>query len=129
GRGRRGGGGPGGGGSPRGASRHGCGASSEGCRRAAPCGWSCTSGRSQRAWSFEPPVAENGRDDQGCGPHGAAVSSLTSWEATSGRNFTAKPSTKSLLANTEAQCARRSASSSNFQRCTSWLIIPVSAWK
>jgi hypothetical protein len=35
---------------------------------------------------------------------------------TSGRNFEAKPSTKSLLAKTPAQCFRQSASSSNFQR-------------
>src|SRR5437870_214744 len=53
------------------------------------------------------------------GPHGAAISSLTSWDASKGRNFTAKPSTKSLLAYTDAQCARRSASSVNFQRWTS----------
>src|SRR3984893_736780 len=66
---------------------------------------------------------------QGCGPHGAAVKSLTSCDITSGRNFDAKPSTKSLLAKTAAQCLRRSASSSNFHRCTSWLIVPVSAWK
>src|SRR5262249_20307801 len=64
---------------------------------------------------------------QGCGPHGAAVSSLTSWDATSARNFTAKPSMKSLLPNTDAQCARRSSSLSNFHRWTSWLIVPVSA--
>jgi hypothetical protein len=30
-------------------------------------------------------------DPQGCGPHGAAVRSLTSCEATSERNLTAKP--------------------------------------
>jgi hypothetical protein len=48
--------------------------------------------------------------DHGCGPHGAAVSSLTSCVMTSGRNFEAKPSTKSLLAKTPAQCLRRSAS-------------------
>ena len=53
---------------------------------------------------------------QGCGPHGAGVRSLTSWDATNGRNFAAKPSTKSWLEYTDAQCARRSASSSNFQR-------------
>src|ERR1700738_5495469 len=67
------------------------------------------------------------RSSHGCGPHGAAVSSLTSCVMTSGRNFEAKPSTKFLLANTPAQCFRRSASSSNFQRWTSWLIVPVSA--
>src|SRR5262249_51012879 len=55
-----------------------------------------------------------GRSSHGCGPHGAAVSSLTSCVMTSGRNFEAKPSTKSLLAKTPAQCFRRSASSSNF---------------
>ena len=55
----------------------------------------------------------------GCGPHGAAWSSFTSWVINSGRNFEAKPSTKSLFAYTAAQCARRSASSSNFQRWTS----------
>src|SRR5262249_36111704 len=65
----------------------------------------------------------------GCGPHGAAWSSLTSWVITSGRNFAAKPSTKSLFVYTAAQWARRPASSSNFQRWTSWLIVPVSAWK
>src|SRR5215467_9155459 len=70
-----------------------------------------------------------GRSSHGCGPHGAAVSSLTSCVMTSGRNFEAKPSTKSLLAKTAAQCFRRSSSSSNFQRWTSWLIVPVSAWK
>jgi hypothetical protein len=55
----------------------------------------------------------------GCGPHGAGCRSFTSWVISKGRNFEAKPSTKSLFANTAAQCARRSASSSNFQRCTS----------
>jgi hypothetical protein len=39
---------------------------------------------------------------------------FTSWVINSGRNFEAKPSTKSLFAYTAAQCARRSASSSNF---------------
>ena len=53
---------------------------------------------------------------QGCGPHGAAVSSLTSWDTSNGRNYAANPSMKSLLEYTAAQCARRSASSSNFQR-------------
>ena len=47
----------------------------------------------------------------------------------SGRNLDAKPSMKSLFAYTAAQCARRSASSSNFHRCKIWLIVPVSAWK
>src|SRR5215831_3017985 len=66
---------------------------------------------------------------QGCGPQGAAVSSFTSCDMTRGRNLAAKPSTKSVLANTPAQCLRRSASSSNFQRWISWLIMPVSPWK
>jgi hypothetical protein len=52
----------------------------------------------------------------GCGPHGAAWRSFTSWVISSGRNFEAKPSTKSLFQYTDAQCARRSESSSNFQR-------------
>ena len=69
------------------------------------------------------------RSSHGCGPHGAAVSSLTSCVMTSGRNFEAKASTKSLLAKTPAQCLRRSVSSSNFQRWTSWLIVPLSARK
>src|ERR1700737_4838912 len=34
------------------------------------------------------------RSSHGCGPHGAAISSLTSCVMTSGRNFEAKPSTK-----------------------------------
>src|SRR5262249_60099439 len=55
----------------------------------------------------------------GCGPHGASVISFTSWLITSGRNFEANPPTKSLFANTAAQCARRSPSSLNFQMCTS----------
>jgi hypothetical protein len=50
------------------------------------------------------------RGDYGCGPQGAAWRSLISWVITRGRNFEAKPSTKSLFANTAAQCARRSAS-------------------
>src|SRR5262245_19374581 len=66
---------------------------------------------------------------QGWGPQGAAVKSLTSCDMTSGRKRATKPSTKSLLAKTPAQCLRRSTSSSNFHRCTSWLIIPVSPWK
>src|SRR6516162_6844880 len=33
----------------------------------------------------------------GCGPHGASVISFTSWLITSGRNFEANPSTKSLF--------------------------------
>src|SRR5262249_11325119 len=66
---------------------------------------------------------------QGCGPHGAAWSSFTSCVISRGRNFEAKPSTKSLFEYTAAQCARRSASSLNFQRCRSWLIVPVSLWK
>src|SRR3984893_5613975 len=37
------------------------------------------------------------RSSHGCGPHGAAISSLTSCVMTSGRNFEAKPSTKSVL--------------------------------
>lgn len=55
-----------------------------------------------------------GHPDQGCGPQGAACSSFTSCDITSGRNLEANPSTKSTFANTAAQCARRSASSSNF---------------
>jgi hypothetical protein len=37
-------------------------------------------------------------DAQGCGPQGAAVSSLTSCDMMSGRIFDANPSMKSLLA-------------------------------
>src|SRR5262249_44860646 len=40
--------------------------------------------------------------------------SFTSWLITIGRNFEANPSTKSLFANTAAQCARRSPSSLKF---------------
>src|SRR5262249_21623677 len=54
-----------------------------------------------------------------CGPQGASVISFTSWLITSGRNFEANPSMKSLFANTAAQCPRRSPSSLNFQMCTS----------
>ena len=41
---------------------------------------------------------------QGCGPHGAACSSFTSCVITSGRNLLAKPTTKSVFANTAFQC-------------------------
>src|SRR5262245_40780628 len=64
-------------------------------------------------------VPSGSRRHQGCGPQGAAVSSFTSCDMTSGRKREAKPSTKSLLAKTPAQCLRRSASSSNFHICTS----------
>jgi hypothetical protein len=42
-------------------------------------------------------VGMSRRSSHGCGPHGAAVSSLTSCVMTSGRNFEAKPSTLEFL--------------------------------
>jgi hypothetical protein len=62
-------------------------------------------------------------------PPCAAWSSFTSCVISSGRNFEAKSSMKSLFANTEAQCARRSASSSNFHKCTKLIDGAVSLWK
>lgn len=53
---------------------------------------------SLRLFGRDAPEVKLAGRSQGCGPHGAAVRSLTSWDASNGRKFAAKPSTKSLLA-------------------------------
>lgn len=51
------------------------------------------------------PAAGEARPDQGCGPHGAASSSLFSWVRINGRNLPANAMNASS-ANTASQCRR-----------------------
>ena len=53
---------------------------------------------------------------QGCGPHGAACNSLTSWVTTSGRNSAANPSTKSFVVHDQDTDAHDAASAAATRR-------------
>ena len=71
-------------------------------------------------------VVPRARATRDAAPMGQPGASFTSSSSAVGGTLTRKASTKSLFAYTAAQCARRSASSSNFQD-DSWLMVPVSA--